>query len=444
MKNFFEEIDEMINFPIEMKEANQRILVHEGEFVLKNDVDEFKIVGNIDFVWFPSKGLVFNGKLEDSNLIQSIRAQHEFELRINNFNCGNVIITKHILGLDYMISGRNVSGIVKGDKSIAVEKVTFGIPNFKWYRGSTIKKTKPGGYTTYNGRLILENSKYKITIDKFHNYKELNEEVENKGGYIITHLGEVIPKKGNITFSESKTVLKCLNNFLSFLNGRRVAALFVHGIFEEESIWCDYTNYNIDLYGSAVSWWKDSDTENLNKLWYEFYQAWDNDSDVLNTAIHWYLQCNNKVGYVEGSLIMAQTALELLYNWYIVENKKLIIGNDSENINAANKIRLLISQLNINTDIPQVFIELENYRVSENLIDGPNSIVQIRNAIVHSQEEKRKKLNQIDDYAKLQALYLSIWYMELSILKLLNFEGEYHNRTGSNYDDYYENVPWLQ
>lgn len=444
MKNFFEEIDEMINFPIVMNEANEKIEIHDGEFILKNENEEFKINGNVSFVWFPNKGVVFKGVIEDNEQIKLIRLRHEYNLILNDFDCGKVFITKHIMGVDYQIVGRSISDFIVGDKSIAVEKIKFSLPNFKDYQGDIIKKTLSNGYSTCHGRLILENDKYIITIDKLHNLKDLKDSVEEKGGYIITHVGEIIPKKRNIEYLESIDLLNCLNNFLSFLNGKRVSALFTHGIYEDDKIWVDYSSKKIDTNEASVNWWNSSDIFNTQNLWSEFYKLWIINSETLNTAIHWYLQCNNRVGYIEGSLIMAQTALELLYNWYIVENKKLIIGNDSENINAANKIRLLISQLNINTDIPQVFIELENYRVSENLIDGPNSIVQIRNAIVHSQEEKRKKLNQIDDYAKLQALYLSIWYMELSILKLLNFEGKYHNRTGSNNNDYYENVPWLQ
>ncbi|MGB4568690.1 MAG: hypothetical protein WBH96_06955, partial [Dysgonamonadaceae bacterium] len=46
----------------------------------------------------------------------------------------------------------------------------------------------------------------------------------------------------------------------------------------------------------------------------------------------WYVEANSNAGFSEGSIILAQTALELIYNWWIVENKKIILGKDSENI----------------------------------------------------------------------------------------------------------------
>ena len=152
-------------------------------------------------------------------------------------------------------------------------------------------------------------------------------------------------------------------------------------------------------------------------------------------------------GFSEGSIIMAQTALELLYNWWIIENKKIIIGKDSENINASNKIRLLLSQLNINHTVPIAFSNLQAFIDSEKqIIDAPDATVQIRNAIVHSQEEKRKKLSSIHYKAKYEALQLCLWYIEMTLLKILEYDDKYYNRTSSEFikSKAIEFVPWLK
>ena len=107
----------------------------------------------------------------------------------------------------------------------------------------------------------------------------------------------------------------------------------------------------------------------------------------------------------------------------------MILGKDSDNISASNKIRLLISQLNISSSIPIAFIELEKFKdTTDNVADAPDSIVYIRNAIVHSQEEKRKKLSAIHYKAKYEALQVYIWYIELTLLCILDFNGDYYNR----------------
>lgn len=84
--------------------------------------------------------------------------------------------------------------------------------------------------------------------------------------------------------------------------------------------------------------------------------------------------------------------------------------------------------MSISYEVPPKFIRLEKYRIDSKLPDGIEAIVQIRNAIVHSQEEKRKKLSEIDNMAIYEAVQLSLWYIELSLLYILNFEDKYSNR----------------
>ena len=299
------------------------------------------------------------------------------------------------------------------------------------------------------GRLLFENDKYIITLDKSNKYKNLSDELEENGGYILLYSGELKSKKGPIKFEESKDIFHCLNTFLTFLNGRRTSALFMSGIFENKTMWCDYTNYFVDTFKNVTSWPQNHSISKLNETWVKFSEIWKDvdDRDFLTSAIHWYIEANNNSGFSEGSIIMAQTALELLYNWWIIENKKIIIGKDSENINASNKIRLLLSQLNINHTVPIAFSNLQAFIDSEKqIIDAPDATVQIRNAIVHSQEEKRKKLSSIHDKAKYEALQLFLWYIEMTLLKMLEYDDKYYNRTSSEFikSKAIEFVPWLK
>ena len=144
---------------------------------------------------------------------------------------------------------------------------------------------------------------------------------------------------------------------------------------------------------------------------------------------------------------MAQTALELIYNWWVVEKKQLIIGKDSEMINAASKIRLLLSQIGINSEIPKSFKSLTVFLSEEDSIkDAPDVIVQIRNSIVHSQENKRRKLAKISKDIKYEALQLCVWYIELALLRILDYKGIYFNRCSEATFkvDAEEKVPWIK
>lgn len=442
------DVDDILESPIEMQEANQPILIFEGIFIIKDETGEIELDGKIQYNWSPNTGVIFYGKaIKVSKEIMKIVNEIEyFDVIANNENLGKGIISNFEINSEIIIKGVFQYKVITGDKSIPVDKLKFCIPNFRDFLGLAVKKITKTNQGSYKNRIILDNEKYSIIIDKCVDYKNLYNSVNENGGYIILYSGELKTKKGALTFENSKEIMYCLNVFLSFLNAKRTSALFVHGIYNEETIWCDYSNYNVDRYDSLPSWTNSNSIENLNELWQVFSKKWNNknDKDVLNTAVHWYLQCNKNSGYVEGSLIMAQTALELLYNWYIVENKKLLLGKDSENINAANKIRLLVSQLNINYSVPKKFSSLQIFLKSEKLLDAPEAVVQIRNAIVHSQEEKRTRLSNIDNNAKYQALQLCIWYIEMVLLKTLDFNGIYCNRCSENMSisAKREYVPW--
>lgn len=433
MKDFMNDLEDILESPVQMNIANEPIILFEGIYTLKSDKIEIEIQGKIQYKWNPNIGVVFVGITTKMSkvIMKSINEVEHFDIIVNNENYGTAIISNFNIANQIKINGVFKHSVITGDKTIPVSKIKFCIPNFREFLGISVKKNTSTSCATLRNRLILENEKYKIIIDKRFEYKELYSSVSENGGYIITHTGELVSKKGALTFENSREVLHCLNVFLSFLNGKRVSAILLHGVFNDEIIWKDFSNYYVDRYYDLQSWLNTHSIEFLNELWQEFSRKWKNknDKDVLNTVIHWYLECNKSSGFIEGSLIMAQTALELLYNWYIIEDRKLLLGKDSENISAANKIRLLLSQINLKYSIPKKFTSLDEFLKSEKLTDAPEAVIQIRNAIVHSQEEKRSKLNKIENMAKYEALQVCIWYIEVALLKILFYEGYYINRS---------------
>ena len=428
------DIPTTIENQLEMSEANKPLTIYRGVFSLKDDTEEVEIEGEIMFNWVPDSGVIFCGhKINSkSNLFSIFNAKVYLKIVIDGLEFGKGFIT-------YI--GANIKGIISnrailGDKSIAVDKLSFSIPNLRNFHRENIKKVEGENFSFWRGRLKLENDNYSITIDKKRNFKDLSEQLKEKGGFILMYSGELESKKGSIDFKESREILHCLNTFLTFLNGRRTSGLVINGIYGDETKWCDYTDYYVDQYKNVNSWTQSHSTGGFNDIWKNFSKIWENpdDRDFLSSAIHWYVEANNNSGFAEGSIIMAQTALELVYNWWIIENKKLIVGKDSESINASNKIRLLISQLGIDYTIPADLQKLKEFKDSEKqILDGPDAVVQIRNAIVHSQEEKRKKLSSINPTAKFEALQLCLWYIELSLLKILGYSDKYYNRTSREY-----------
>lgn len=446
-------IPDIIESSIAMSEANTPIEIHKGEFYLKNKDIEIKVKGSISFKWLPSLGQYFSGEViskSNNNILSREVAKEltgkEFEIINKDLKYGKGIVVYTTVNQGGSLEGTFIKGKIHklnvvGDKSISVEKIFFSIPNLRVIHGSVVKNHT--NRSLLMARLELENDDYIITIDKCPNYKAKLKSLKDNGGYIILYSGELKRKKGSVNLKDTGDIFYCLNTFITFLNGRRTAAVFLQGVYEDDVKWIDYSNKIIDPYKSVQSWMHEFSTKGLNDLWKKFSELWQdiNDKNFLDTLIHWYVEANSNSGFTEGSIMMAQTALELLYNWWIVEDKKLIIGEDAKKMSASNKIRLLLSQLNISHLAPGRFTELQKFIDNDsNIIDAPDAIVQIRNAIVHSQEEKRRKIIAIHPNAKHEALELSIWYIEMALLRILSYQGKYINRCSEINNEEY--VPW--
>jgi hypothetical protein len=441
-------LPEILPPSLEMSEPNEIIRIYEGIYFLKNKKSEVHILGKIQFEWFPISRAYFSGAVQSKSSFDEESGDDDYiyQLVVNDINCGECFITNTVSSnSETIVRGTFSYHIVLGDKTIPVDCMKFSIPNLRPFRGMPVNKVYANGHATIFGRLTFDADDYKITVDQVHNYNNLNKILADKGGYIILYGGEIRKKKGGVSLDKINELTHCFNTFLSFLNGRRTSLLFLQGIYDNREIWTDFTYHHVDQYKGIMSWPPQLSIDGLSELWVKFYSIWKNvdDRDFLIFAVNWYIEANSEIS--ERSFILAQTALELIYNWLIVEKRRLLIGKDADSISAANKIRLLIAQLKISGDIPLSFNEAQSYVSNNNdIVDGPDAFVQIRNAIVHAQEDKRRKLSTINHNVKHQVLDISMWYIELSLLYLLDYKGEYHNRcSGSGFIMHAEQkVPW--
>jgi hypothetical protein len=445
----FTDLPELIISSITMSEPNQNLNIYNGTFTLNRDAGSIKIDGSFNLEWFPNKRVRFKGNvLENSlGLEDFVNLTQIYEVIIESMSIGRCRLTGASLGSNTLIEGEMNHATIIGDKSIPVEKIKFSIPNLRDFLGDPVKYTEGNTVRARRSRLVFKNDNYVITIDQSPNFKDLNHLLHKKGGYLFLYSGEIVKSKGSIRHDEIEKIVYSFSSFLSFLNGRRCSLYVLQGIYDNKVMWTDFTPLYVDLYKSVFSWPQKNSLSGLNDLWNSFSIKWinENENDFLNSVIHWYLEANCNSGYIEGSIILSQIGLELIYNWFVIENKKLLYGKDAENISASNKIRLLLSQIGLSNELPSSLKNLHSYVVENNLPDGIEAFVQIRNALVHSQEDKRKKFQAIDKMVIYEANELGMWYLELSILKILNFKGKYQFRcsdktwAGENEID----VPWI-
>lgn len=454
LADLFKDIPDRICANVLMSSPNEEVPIFSGTFELRSDEKIYSVSGSIAFHWIPDSGARFEGIIQENgkDFFKDEQQNPTYDVVVDGLSFGPGLVLRYSPGphlKSAYVTGVMAQQAVIGDKSIAVEKIRFSIPNLREFRGIPIKTITDTNASSSKGRICLENDGLVITMDMKDLSSGHKDSLKEKGGFYILYDGELVVKDKTVTYEFAGEILDCLGTFLTFVNGRRVSPLFASGIFEEKVVWRDCTDYYVDAHKTVHSWPQRWFTREINEAWVVFSRFWKDGDDrtFLRSIVHWYVEANAYSGFAEGSIMMAQAGLELVYNWWVVENKRIVVGRDSESINASNKIRLLLSQIGIGSEIPDSFVELTQFiKENSDVHDGPEAIVQIRNAIVHSQREKRLKLSRIHYRAKNQVLRLCLWYIELSVLKILNYEGVYNNRCAKvlYHSDGEERVPWVK
>lgn len=284
-------------------------------------------------------------------------------------------------------------------------------------------------------RFIISSNDPMIFFDKVVDHKEKYNLLRSYGGTELTCVGGIIPGDKIAGLEDIK--LKLIF-FFSFINGRRITPILYSGIVGGQRVWTNFSSEIIEEY-KYVSSWSNIHSPVFTDLWREFDNLWQDemDRDFLITLIHWYCEANSSSGKIEGAIIMMQTALELIFNWLIVEKLKKISSN--QKLNASQKIEHILKELHVSTDIPAYYSRL----ISFNGNNGPLAITEIRNALVHGNVNKRRKMLTISNEVTSEVLDLGLWYVELTILYILKYHGKYCNRTNSDkWKGMGESLPW--
>lgn len=431
------EITNYISPQVSMSKPNAEIPIYEGEFQLKDGENVITIKGSIRYSWLPDPLVRFSGTVIGPRL--DFHAGSEKELIVS----GQIIAKANLTGLSTTPRDQTLDGFclqaLFGDGSIPVTEVHFVIPNVRYFRGENVQIVLDDKESLFGGGMTLKYGDYEIKLNLLSNHAVLENELRSTGGYLILGCGVLTKRKGSVLFQDALRISKDLSIFFSFINGRRADISFLTGVYQSTEIWKHYGYYQTDLYLPVINWTQIHDTIDYQSMFSAFMKLRGNkgDKDFIELAIHWYIESCQFESYVEGAIIFIQTALELIYNWLLIEKRKLIIGEDADRMSASNKIRLILSQLNI---LPKIPDQLNSLNSIKGITDGPDIFVNIRNALVHGQEKKRLLLTGISAIAKSEAHNLGLWYLELSLLHVLEYRGNYYNRISRKS----EIVPWVK
>ncbi len=296
------------------------------------------------------------------------------------------------------------------------------------------------------GRFNLRFNNWDVSVCEIHREKESLDALDNGGGYLITHLGSVErADKSEFSSADLDEILSRLMLLFSFALGRWSAPSLTVGYDSIGVVAYEQLGLGrVDdgAWKGSFSWFDEHHSELLGEVGHGFWNLSERDiwKKPLHEALYWYIQAN-KVGSglgVDSALLFTQAALELLAWNYCVRDRKMVSPRAflPGKLTAADKLRLLVSSLGIPLEIPVQMTALHS-KPGKKWEDSMDVITDLRNGLVHPTEDRR-----VPDGAYAEAWKLSMWYLDLILLRLCGHSGKYANRLATRYVGQVEQVPW--
>jgi hypothetical protein len=346
-----------------------------------------------------------------------------------------------------------LSGITISKPANAITSAVFHLFNFPDFFGGqdyTLTKGDPP-YQGWKrcGRAVLNGDGWTITIAALDRTDELVKLLKGHGGFVITHMGRVARDDGSPFSSEQLSdILSCLHYFLSFALGRWAGLALPVGfdargnrVFEEWGLRMSADG----AWNGAYSWFDEHNGELLSQVFPGFVALWKNKDwrTPLAHALYWYLgSCQRGTGIgVDTGIILAQTALELLAWNYCVIDRKIVPRTQFQRggLSAPNKLRRLVSELGIPPEIP-AGLSVVPRKSGKKWDDSMHLITGIRNALVHPDSQ-----TTLPDQPFFEGWKLSLWYIDMVLLRLCGHVGNYANRLlHQRWVGTVESVPWVK
>jgi hypothetical protein len=156
-----------------------------------------------------------------------------------------------------------------------------------------------------------------------------------------------------------------------------------------------------------------------------------------------HLLVANGPGVLDFRIPVACTGLELL-SWAVLQRRQWLTRDGLGRLRASGLVRLLLQWAEVPVELPSQFgaLAARRGRLGQPEVAGPELIFNVRNSLVHP-PKRMEEPEWPDRDELLEAWQLATWYLELVVLRLLGYEGEYLSRLrwgGWDFDT--DSLPW--
>lgn len=432
--NYFSESP---NYPIE---------IYKGHLEIEANKTKIKLKGIIELNWLRNPQITVSFTVTDPKVDNLFRLG-DINLKIpNSAKSIGIMIQKSRIITDEHGYRNECIGIVKQPVVIGrgerLSYVILQLANFHDTLGYPIEnENKDKLNKRWLGRFFLNTDCWKITVDKVENYTDLFASLKKTGGYGISHTIKIEKIDGSIFDIEQLDELKeDLFYFFSFARGFWTDPFLEVGYDKKgKKVWEKFSIPRTDKWQMVSLWFDYLRPEILNDFWITFRQKLQNPiwQEPLKRAIRLYISANQKAGEEEGSIILAQTAHEMM-SWTRFVSENGLSQDGFRKLHASDKLKLILSEAKIPFETPSLL----QFLISQ--ADGCKAVTEIRNKLVHPEPKHIQALQNIGVDEMQDTYILTMWYLELTLLYLLGFNGKYYNRlVYSKWTGQTEDVPWI-
>ena len=356
-------------------------------------------------------------------------------------------VAGHIPGSELEISGSVAGEIVTGTET-GISSLLFHLPNVPECARSADRFV----HRTENAigsweRVVLRCDGWVVTLDPVENEEEVLKSASAARGYAITRVGKLERANGK-TFSlkTARPVLEVLTYVLSFAFERWCPPMLLIGLGRDGQRRCElWSPCRMGAYQTHIGWFDFHHPNALSDLFAALQRRWKDEQvrQAFKDAIYWFIEIHRQPLHIETGIVLGQITLEMLGWLLLVEQTPIISENSFERLPAADKLKLLLSSCSIPINTPPELDALHKVAKTENW-QGPDVLVTVRNSIVHVNKKKREQSGKkkLSEETLHDSHALICWYIELLLLRQLEYEGEYSNRLKQRIVGQTEPVPW--
>lgn len=310
-------------------------------------------------------------------------------------------------------------------------RLDFSLATFSFVIGDVVERRTENQVAWEAARQTLDFGEWLVMIDSVPQLTKRTQELDHEGGFLITHAGQLQRTDGaKFSALEVHDVLDSLVLLLSFARGRWVSPVLTTGVDPEgRDRWTSLELWNLSRWRQERTWFPPLRHGVLADV-ASGVHAWTSTAErrlQLRLLIHTYIDAI-ELRTPELSLVLAQTALEMLADVYAVRTRKQ---------RAAEAIGKTLKKAGIPERLPVADKPLSSAAASLRTSDGPELLTRLRNAFAHPTSSKIATSTALSAEERYQIRQLALWYVEMLILKKLGYTGVHLNRLARN-------IPWHQ